>query len=342
LAHLATAALLALTLVGSLLVFGPGRPGRQGTAPEVLPAIGGVPATPKAGAAPLAEAMWQANGGPDLPFEHPSQPAIDPRGTVWVPDSGHDRFLLFAPDGTFLEAWGATGSGPGQFRFTDPLAATFGSGGVAFDATGNFYVADTGNHRIQKFGPDRAFITAWGSEGAGAGQFRRPLAIAVDGRGRVYVSDEGWGKIEVFDDAGGWLATWSGLGGPEGITVDGEGNVWVAEASTAVIEFSPAGERLATWTGEGIGDGAGLDPVSVAVDAEGRVFVADLRADRVQVFAPGGSFLGAWGGQGRDAGRFDGVRGIVLDGTGAAYVTERAGKRLQKFRLLPPLAPADT
>jgi DNA-binding beta-propeller fold protein YncE len=334
--QLATAALLLLTVVGSFLAFGPDRLGHQPQSPAMLPAISGTPAI---GAAPIAEVLWQSSGGPELPFAYPSHPAIDAGGTLWVPDSSHDQFLLFAPDGTFLEAWGTPGTGEGQFHLGDPRDMGIGSGAVAFDAAGNIYVVDTGNHRIQKFGPDRAFITAWGSEGSGDGQFRRPVDLAVDGRGRVYVSDTGWGTIQVFDDDGTWLATWSGLGTPAGLAVDGDGNLWVAEGGSGVVKFSAEGERLATWNDYGTGEGQFLDSVSVAVDAQGRVFVADLSADRVQVFSPDGAFLGAWGESGTEAGQFRGPRGLVLDGKGAVYVTEFSGKRVQKFRLLPPLDP---
>ncbi len=52
------------------------------------------------------------------------------------------------------------------------------------DASGNVYVADFGNDRVQKFGPDGAFITKWGSEGTGDGQFayQNPTGLAVDPR----------------------------------------------------------------------------------------------------------------------------------------------------------------
>lgn len=335
-AQLATAALVVLTLIGSVFAFGPGRTGRQADRPAFLPVMSGTPAITLPAPASLAEFVWQSRGRPYLPIGRPSQPAIDPHGTIWVPDSERDQFLLFAPDGTFLEAWGKPGSDAGQFRLGDPYQVAIGSGAVAFDAAGNIYVADTGNHRIQKFGPDRQFITSWGSEGSGAGQFRRPFALVVDGNGRVYVTDEGWGKIEVFDDQGGWLATWTGLGAPGGIAVAADGVIWVAEGGSGIVQFSPEGERLATWDAYHTGTPTGPDPVSVAVDAEGRIFVADLNADRVLVFSADGSELGAIGEHGAEPGQFDIVRGIALDGKGGVYVVDLGGKRVQKFQLLPP------
>jgi DNA-binding beta-propeller fold protein YncE len=346
LGQLATAALLLLTLVAGFLAFGSGRPEPQLESPAFLPAISGTPASPETGATSIAELVWQAKGGPDLPFRELGQPAVDPEGKLWVPDASYGQFLIFAPDGTFLEAWGTPGSGEGEFNFASAEHGGFGYGGVAFDATGTFYVVDTGNYRIQKFGPDREFITAWGSEGSGPGQFRRPFAVVVDEGGRVYVSDPGWGKIEVFDRDGKWLATWSGLGSPYGLAVDGPrgvdltGNggpaIWVAESS-GLVKFSAEGDRLATWNDYGSGQGAFLLATSVAADSEGRVYVADMDAVRVQVFAPDGTYLGAWGEKGSEPGRFLAPHGIAVDDLGGVYVVERS-ERVQKFRLLPPLA----
>jgi DNA-binding beta-propeller fold protein YncE len=60
------------------------------------------------------------------------------------------------------------------------------------------YVADSDNNRIQKFSSDGTFITAWGSEGTGNGQFSSPYGIAIDSAGNVYVSEEGNDRIQVF------------------------------------------------------------------------------------------------------------------------------------------------
>ena len=337
-ARAAIAALALLVLMGAFVALRPGLPGPRFAHPVLLPAINSAPGSPPPTAAPVAAFLWSSGGSPDMPFGLPSQPAVDAQGTLWVPDSRHDRFLLFAPDGTFLEAWGTSGSDAGQFRLGDPYSPTIATGAVAFDEAGNIFVADTGNKRIQKFGPDRQFITSWGSEGSGTGQFRRPIALAVDGRGWVYVADEAWGKIEVFDDEGTWLTSWTALGAPEGITVSGDGTIWVAEASVGVVQFTPEGERLATWDAYATGIPAGPDPVSVAVDAEGRVFVADWGPNQILAFSSDGTLLGAWGESGDAFGQIPGIRGIVLDGQGNVYVTDSTEKRVQKFQLLSPLA----
>jgi sugar lactone lactonase YvrE len=334
-AQLATAALVILALVGSFFAFGPGRHPRSEEDRTLLPAIGATPATPDA-AAPIAEFVWGVPGTPDQPFGELSELTIDLAGNIWVPDAGAGQYLIFAPDGTFLEAWGTPGSGQGEFAFASEFCPKFG--GVAFDASGAFYVADSGNFRVQKFGPDRAFLASWGSQGFADDQFMCPAELVLDQQGRVYVTDVGWGKVKVFDGAGAWLATWPGLTLPAGIAVDGAGNVWVADSGgSRVVKFAPDGERLAVWDAAGSEDWAFGHPSGLAIDAEGRVFVSDWGPNQVRVFAPDGTPLGAWGEPGDAPGQFQEPRGIALDGQGGVYVTEWAGNRVQKFRLLPPL-----
>ena len=91
--------------------------------------------------------------------------------------------------GAFLTTWGSSGTGDGQFDF--PF-------GVATDGSGNVYVADDGNHRIQKFDASGTFLTAWGSDGSGNGQFHFPQGVATDGSGNVYVSDTNNQRIQEF------------------------------------------------------------------------------------------------------------------------------------------------
>ena len=84
---------------------------------------------------------------------------------------------------------GTSGNGAGQFQ--DPE-------GIATDSKGNIYVADTNNHRIQKFDNNSNFITMWGSEGTGDYQFIEPTSVTVDSQDNIYVVDMGAQKIKVF------------------------------------------------------------------------------------------------------------------------------------------------
>jgi hypothetical protein len=85
--------------------------------------------------------------------------------------------------------WGSEGSGDGQFRWLE---------GIAVDGSGDVYVADRANDRVQKFAADGSFLTKWGSYGSEDGQFDWPRGIAVDGSGNVYVADSGNNRIQKF------------------------------------------------------------------------------------------------------------------------------------------------
>src|ERR671922_3046903 len=76
--------------------------------------------------------------------------------------------------------WGSFGTADGQF---------LGPFGVAVDSSGNVYIGDCENDRIQIFDSDGNFITKWGSEGSGDGEFECPHGVAIDPLDNVYVAD---------------------------------------------------------------------------------------------------------------------------------------------------------
>jgi len=90
---------------------------------------------------------------------------------------------------TYITQWGTPGSGNGQFN---------NIGGVAVGGSGNVYVSDVGNYRIQKFTSSGAYVTQWGTQGNGNGQFQATHGVAVDASGHVYASDLGNNRIQVF------------------------------------------------------------------------------------------------------------------------------------------------
>jgi DNA-binding beta-propeller fold protein YncE len=293
---------------------------------------------------PIAELVWETEGGPDLPLGDPYKIAIDPAGNLWVPDGLNGRFQIFAPDGTFLESWGAEGSADGQFNF---VLAGYGNGAVVWDADGNFYITDSGNYRIQKFAPDRTFISAWGSKGPEDGEFLGLNDLVLDQHGRLLATDHDRDDIQVFDTDGNLLDVWGSNGlqegqfmNPGGIAVDAAGNIYVSEyLNHRVQKLASDGAVLASWGTYGTDEGEFNHPTDVTVDAVGQVFVTDWGNNRVQVFDADGRFLTTWGAYGSDAGLFINPMGTALDADGNIYVSEEGGDRVQKFRLLPPLAP---
>ena len=97
-------------------------------------------------------------------------------------------------------------------------------------------MTDTWNHRIQKFSPDGTFLTSWGSEGSGNGQFDSPHGVAVDGSDNVYVADSDNNRIQKFTPGVTFLTSWGIYGSqngqfyyPHGVSVDAGGTIYVAD-----------------------------------------------------------------------------------------------------------------
>ena len=139
-------------------------------------------------------------------------------------------------------AFVATLGGPGNGQFYTPYAVTV-------DGSGNVFVADSGNHRVQKFDNGGNFLMTWGSEGSGPGQFEAPSGVATDGDGHVFVADTNNERIEKFDQNGTFLTAW-GSGGTGNGQFD---QPWVWRPTGAGASSSPipatGASRSSTTTG---------------------------------------------------------------------------------------------
>ncbi|MDQ6723597.1 MAG: hypothetical protein M3Z01_04960 [Thermoproteota archaeon] len=137
----------------------------------------------------------------------------------------------------FTRAWGSNGTDNGQFgQYNSP-------NGIAIDSSGNLYVSDYDNNRIQKFDSNGTFITKWGSEGSKDGQFLNPQGIATDSSGNVYVSDYDNNRIQKFDSNGTFITKWGSEGsddgqfeGPKGIAIDSLVKVYVTDEGNNRVE----------------------------------------------------------------------------------------------------------
>ncbi|MFH1859612.1 MAG: right-handed parallel beta-helix repeat-containing protein [bacterium] len=226
--------------------------------------------------------------------------------------------------------WGSNGSGDGQFS---------GPWGVAVDTSGNVFVADSGNRRIQRFAPDGTFITKWGSNGSGDGQFSNPRGVAVDTFGNVFVTDYDNNRIQKFAPDGTFITKWGSNGSgdgqfyfPFGVAVDTSGNVFVADTFNHRIQkFAKDGIFITKWGSNGSGDGQFSYPYGVAVDTSGNVFVADCNNNRIQKFAKDGTFITKWGSNGSGDGQFYSPCGVAVDTSGNVFVADSGNRRIQRF-----------
>ena len=292
-----------------------------------------------------ATLVWEVGGGDDS-LLYPSQAALAPDGNLWVADAGHNQFRIYSSEGELIDTWGTEGTGEGQFHFErEPHKADSSWADIAFAPDGSFYVTDPGNKRVQKFGPDRAFVLAWGEEGVLDGQFQDPLSVAVDGDGNVLVLDDYRNVIQKFTSDGEFLMKFgshgrnpgqlshSGNYSSGGLAIDATGAVWVADwGNHRVQQFAADGTFQYGFGASGGGWGLFRYPADIAIDPAGDLYVADWDNNRIQRFDPTGHFRGEWTAE--DNG-MPNPSGVVADGEGNVYVVVFGRARVMKYALAP-------
>ena len=146
------------------------------------------------------------NGAGEGEFTFVTDVAFDSQGNMIVSEHGReDRIQKFDPEGGFIQAWGGSGSGPGEFHRAQ---------GLLVDEADCTYVADSANHRVQKFSPGGEFLLAFGEFGNAAGQMKYPYDLAFGPGGSLLVCEYGNNRVEAFDREGRPLGSW-GVAGRE-------------------------------------------------------------------------------------------------------------------------------
>ncbi len=152
---------------------------------------------------------------------------------------------------------------------TTPNYALNVPNGVAVDAAGDLYIADSGNHRVVKVGADGSVSTV----GSGLAY---PQGMAVDGAGNLFIADNNLNAVVEVTPAGVQNQMNFGLTSQLGVAVDTAGNLFVSSFNGGVVVKAPAGCTSAACTTVVYTAASGLSPVGLATDAAGDLFVTSV------------------------------------------------------------------
>ncbi|MEK7765136.1 MAG: NHL repeat-containing protein, partial [bacterium] len=255
----------------------------------------------------------------------PARVAVDASGNLYIADTGNMRIRkVTASTGAISTLAGTGAAGYNADGIAAATALLNAPGGVAVDASGNVFIADTGNHRIRRVDAVTGNISTaagtgvpgFGGDGFAAvlAQLDSPAAVAVDETGRLVIADTGNHRVRAVDPASGNISTLAGTGaagfngdlqpagaaelnGPESVQVDRSGNVYIADTANHRIRkvdaltgeiASVAGTGSPGFNGDGLGAGLSeLDsPYDVAVDSSCRLLIADRLNERIRGVTP--------------------------------------------------------
>ena len=242
--------------------------------------------------------------------------AIHDSGDTYVACWKDDCIRVFDQGGHEKRTIGSRGSGDGQFR---------GPYGISIKGD-VMYVADFGNHRIQKLTTGGQFLQTFGQYGSGQGQFILPISVSVDQRDRMIVADSDNHRVVILDQNGSWLLTMNGnvsdaqgFKDPWGLALDPQGNIHVAAwGSNTIKVFTPEGTYVRSY-----GDVKG--PTGIAIDEEGYSHVCEGRGNCLSIFDPEGSKI-------HTVGNLNEPCGLALAPiSGSMYVANYGGNTVLKY-----------
>ncbi len=253
----------------------------------------------------------------------PDGVAVDNAGNVYISDFLNNRVRMVTPSGVISTYAGNGNSGFSGDGGPATSAQLSQPAGLAVDAAGNLYIADSNNSAVRKVTPSGIISTVAGTGGsqgysgdgasATAAKMMAPMGVAVDPAGNLYIADF-YGWIREVTSSTGVISTiagngsigYSGDGGPAtaaqfyypvGVALDLSGNVYVADSNNGAVRMISNG-TISTVAGRGVlsyaGDGglatfAQFSQISsIAVDAQSNVYVADTGNQVIRLFPLGG------------------------------------------------------
>ena len=245
----------------------------------------------------------------------PSCVAIHDNGDIYV-GSDDGCIYVFDQTGQLKNTIGSSGSGDGQF--SHPWGISI-KGDV-------LYVADNGNHRVQKLTSSGKFLHTFGQEGSGQGQLSWPMAVIIDPNNKLIVSDYNNHRIHIFNENGGWLLTIDGKGSgnhsfqfPWGLALDPQGNIHVAaEGSNTIKVFTKEGVYVRMY-----GDPNG--PIGIAIDDEGYSLVSEISGHCLSIYDPEGNKI-------HTVGNLNNPWGTALDPRdGSVFIADYGANTVLKY-----------
>ena len=295
-----------------------------------------------AGVGPAAAAEGGSSTDPPPSLEYRPQRVVIPEPRAPTPAP---------PVAIFREAIG--GFGIGKESFDGPVD-------VAADASGDFYVLDAGNNRVQKFDKFSNYKFTWGSSGSRVGEFRNPGAILVDSSRSdfhyIYVVDTGNHRVQIFqfETQTGKIAffeSWGGLGSRDGdfkhprdIVLDGEGYVWVLDPGNERVQkfkFEPekmTGPKVSfveSWGkifGSRGGNFDGLVSIGWSRDRFGYIFLLGAGC-LVQRFQTDGTWVSSWPAIAPESGLCSPARIEIDNENDLVYVLDAGNGLFERFNL---------
>ena len=296
----------------------------------LLLACGCVPTGPT----PSGVHVWGRRGLDAGRFQRPRAIAIDDQQQLYIVDMT-GRIQVFDVDGNLIRFWRTP-----EVKNGKPC-------GMEFSHDGKLMVSDTHYHRVLFYEPDGPLIperTLGGKHGRGLGEFGFVTETVQDSRGNYYVAEYGdYARIQKFTPAGEPLLEWGGHGSepgqflrPQGLAVDAQDQLWVADASNHRIQiFDVSGDRprfVRMWGEPGNAIGQLRYPYDLFLDGQGHVYVCEFGNQRIQKFTLNGESLGVWGGPGREPARLNQPWDMCPDAQGRIHVLDSYNHRVQRFR----------
>ena len=253
---------------------------------------------------------------------------------VWKKDGVTVTTQMAAFSGAGVTVAGGNGAGSNANQLLNPNR-------IYIDASGNLYIPDMSNSRIQKWASGASSgITVAGGNGIGsaANQFDRPTSVALDSKGDIYVTDQSNSRIQKWvAGATAGVSVVQGLSYPTAIFIDAQDNIYVSEQFASLVsKWSPGGTRTIVAGGNGYGSGANQlsTPTGIFMDAAGNIYICDTDNNRVQKWTPGATFgttVAGGNGFGSAANQLSNPLGIYVDALGNMFISDFNNYRVQKW-----------